>query len=126
MRTAVGPVGQFPIDVPTPVTAGGEALIVVRTSNGDDEVCVVLDKCPHLGLRLTRGPRGDYHDGVITCPWHNSSFDVCSGENLDWTPGVAGVKTPRWSQRLLAMGKAPAPLQTFAATVEDGQVVVDL
>ncbi|HRV67205.1 MAG TPA: Rieske (2Fe-2S) protein, partial [Candidatus Nanopelagicales bacterium] len=88
-------------------------------------VCIVSDRCPHAGLSLSRGPRGGYEDGVITCPWHNSRFDVCSGENLDWTPGVAGVKAPKWSRRLIAMGKSPAPLTVLAASVKDGQVVVD-
>jgi nitrite reductase/ring-hydroxylating ferredoxin subunit len=42
------------------------------------------NRCPHLGFSLTRGPGGlKYEDGVVQCPWHNSRFNVCTGENLD-------------------------------------------
>ena len=126
MRTVVGQLADFPLDTPTPVKAGDTALVVVRRSADPESVCVVLDKCPHLGLSLSRGPRGGYRDGLITRPWHNSEFDVCSGENLDWAPGFAGVKVPGWSRRLIAMGKQPSPLHTYSASVEDGQVVIDL
>jgi nitrite reductase/ring-hydroxylating ferredoxin subunit len=123
MRTVLGPVSQFPLDTPTTAHVADQQVVVVRRSH--DEVCVFLDHCPHMGLRLSRGPRGGYADGVITCPWHNSEFDVCSGENLDWAPGFAGVKVPGWSRKLIAMGRKPAPLTTFDARVEDGSVVVD-
>ena len=125
MQTQLGPIKDFPLDRPTAVTIEGETYLVIRTSQSPDEVCIVRDRCPHAGLSLSRGPRGGYEDGVITCPWHNSRFDVCTGENLDWTPGVAGIPAPKWSRRLIAMGKSPAPLTVLAASVRDGQVVVD-
>ena len=125
MSTSLGRLDSFPLDTPTAVKADGTTYVVVRRSQAPDEVCVVLDKCPHAGLSLTKGPRGGYEDGVITCPWHNSRFDVCSGENLDWTPGVAGISMPGWSRRMIAMGRAPAPLTVIEATVTDGTVVID-
>ncbi len=125
MPTTLGPLTDFPIDEPTPVTIDGDKYLVIRPSENPDEVCIVSDRCPHAGLSLSRGPRGGYEAGVITCPWHNSRFDVCSGENLDWTPGFAGVTAPKWSRRLIAMGKSPAPLTVLATSVRDGQVVVD-
>jgi nitrite reductase/ring-hydroxylating ferredoxin subunit len=125
VTTDLGPLTDFPVDEPTRVMIGDEAHLVIRRSQSPDEVCVVRDRCPHAGLSLSRGPRGGYADGVITCPWHNSRFDVCSGENLDWTPGVAGVPVPGWSRRLIALGKSPAPLTVRPASVVQGHVVVD-
>ena len=125
MQTQLGSIKDFPLDRPTAVTIDGETYLVIRTSQSPDEVCIVRDRCPHAGLSLSRGPRGGYEDGVITCPWHNSRFDVCTGENLDWTPGVAGIPAPKWSRRLIAMGKSPAPLTVLASSIRDGQVVVD-
>ena len=122
--TTLGHLDDFPLDTPTTVKADGESYVVVRRAQSPDEVCVISDKCPHLGLSLTSGPRGGYADGVITCPWHNSRFDVCTGENLDWAPGFAGIKAPGWSRRLIAMGKAPKPLTVAPASVRDGQVVL--
>jgi nitrite reductase/ring-hydroxylating ferredoxin subunit len=125
MTAVIGALGDFPLDSATPAKADGKSYVVVRSSEAPDEVCVVVDKCPHAGLSLTKGPRGAYSDGVITCPWHNSRFDVCSGENLDWTPGVAGITAPKWSRKLIALGKSPAPLTVVPARVEDGNVVID-
>jgi nitrite reductase/ring-hydroxylating ferredoxin subunit len=125
VTTSLGPLAGFALDTPTRVKADGETYVVVRRSESPDEACVVLDKCPHAGMSLTKGPRGGYEDGVIVCPWHNSRFDVCTGENLDWTPGFAGISAPSWSRKLIAMGKAPAPLTVVPVSVRDGQVVVD-
>lgn len=125
MATSLGPLNEFVLDTPTRVTIDGEACLVVRRTESPDEVCVVRDRCPHAGLSLSRGPRGGYDNGVITCPWHNSRFDICSGQNLDWTPGFAGLKAPAWSRGLIAMGKSPAPLTVLSASVIDGEVVVD-
>jgi nitrite reductase/ring-hydroxylating ferredoxin subunit len=125
MTTQLGPLTDFVVDKPTRVTIDDEAYLVIRRAQSPDEVCVVRDRCPHAGLSLSQGPRGGYEDGVITCPWHNSRFDVCTGENLDWTPGFAGIRAPGWSRRLIAMGKSPAPLTVLPASVRAGQVVVD-
>ena len=125
MTTSLGPLSGFPVDAATPVKAGGTGYVVIRSSEAPDEVCVVVNRCPHAGLSLTSGPRGGYADGVITCPWHQSRFDVCTGENLDWTPGVAGIPAPRWSRKLIAMGKSPAPLTVVPARVVEGDVVLD-
>lgn len=126
MPTTLGRLADFELDHPTAVTADGTSYVVVRRSEQPDEVCVVVNKCPHAGLSLTKGPRGGYADGVITCPWHQSTFDVCSGANLDWTAGLAGIPAPRWSRKLIAMGKAPAPLDVVPARVTDGEVVIDV
>jgi nitrite reductase/ring-hydroxylating ferredoxin subunit len=125
MTTQLGPLADFVVDQPTPVTIDGEAYLLIRRAESPNEVCVVRDRCPHAGLSLSRGPRGGYENGVITCPWHNSRFDVCSGENLDWTPGFAGLNARVESCRVIALGKSPAPLAVLAVSVRDGQVVVD-
>lgn len=104
------------------VDAGGTAVIVGRAGDG---LCAAHNKCPHLGFSLTRGPGGThFEDGVVTCPWHNSRFDLATGENRDWAPGVAGKDLPRWSHRLIALGRKPAPLTTYEVTVEGDDVYV--
>jgi nitrite reductase/ring-hydroxylating ferredoxin subunit len=125
MTTSLGRLDDFALDTPTPVQVDGKTCLVIRRSEAPDEVCVIPDACPHVGLSLTKGPRGGYADGVITCAWHNSRFDVCTGENLDWTPGVAGIRVPGWSRRLVALGKAPTPLEVLPVSVIEGEVVLD-
>lgn len=119
----LGKLDDFADGALVPVEVGGGSYLVAREG---DEVCVVRDKCPHLGLPLSKGRGGiQYADGVVRCPWHNSRFTVCGGENLDWVSGVAGVKTPGWSTKLIGMGRKPSPLTTYEARVEGGYVVID-
>ncbi len=80
---------------------------------------------PASGFSLTRGPGGlRYEDGVVQCPWHNSRFDVSTGENLDWVFGFAGRTVPRWSRSVIALGRKPHGLDTLSPTVRDGIVYV--
>jgi len=123
-RVRIGSVGDFAPGTLTEVEVDGRKLLVARDEQG---VCAVQNRCPHLGLSLTSGPGGRrYEDGVLQCPWHNSRFVVRTGENLDWVPGVAGRSVPRWSQRLIAVGRKPAPLTTVPVVVQGEDVLVEL
>jgi nitrite reductase/ring-hydroxylating ferredoxin subunit len=120
----VGPLSHFPDGELTGVEADGHRLIVARKGN---EVHVARNRCPHLGFSLTRGPGGlRYEDGVVQCPWHNSRFDVCTGENLDWVTGFAGRRIPIWSRSLIALGRKPRGLDTVLTTVRDDDVYITI
>lgn len=93
----------------------------------DGSLYAARNHWPHLGFSLTKGPGGRrFANGDVTCPWHNSRFDLCTGENRDWTPGFAGKDMPRWSRRLIALGKKPAPWTTYPVTVEGENVFVEV
>ena len=99
--------------------------VVVGLAGGT--LCAARNRCPHLGFSLTKGPGGPtYDDGQVVCPWHNSRFDLATGENLDWTPGFAGRDMPRWSRRMIALGKKPSSLTTYAVVVDGEDVYVEL
>ena len=118
----VGPLSDVPDGALTGVVVGGHRLIVERRG---DEVHVARNRCPHLGFSLTRGPGGlRYEDGVVQCPWHNSRFDVRTGDNLDWVTGFAGRRVPSWSRMLIGLGRRPRGLDTLSATVRDGDIYV--
>ena len=120
----IGRVADFPAGAVTEVDVEGTTVIVVQDAEG---LCAARNKCPHLGLSLTSGPGGrHYEDGVIQCPWHNSRFVVRSGENLDWTPGIAGRSVPAWSRKVISAGRKPAPLTTYTVVVEDDEVFIAL
>jgi nitrite reductase/ring-hydroxylating ferredoxin subunit len=102
------------------VDAKGTKLLLTRVK---DEVHAVENKCPHLGLSMSRGR---VEKGVLRCPWHGSTFDVCSGKNLDWITGVLGVPVPRWTSRLIALGQSPAPVRTFPVEEDGGALYVVL
>ena len=81
------------------VEVEGVPVLVSRSEGG--EVCAIANTCTHRGGPLNEGKR----DGsVVTCPWHGSRFDLCSGEVL---------------QR-----PAREPQQRFEARVRDGWIEV--
>lgn len=98
------------------VDVGGRSIALTRF---DGVPRAFENKCPHLGLALARGK---VEGGAITCPWHGSRFDICSGKNLDWVNSVLGLSMPAWSHRMIAMGKKPANITTFAVSENEGKV----
>lgn len=119
-RVMIGTVDEFEVGKLRTVNAEGTTVVVARNEAG---FCAVQNRCAHLPLPISAGK---YDGETITCPWHNSAFDACTGENKDWTPGVAGVSMPQWSRSLLAMGRKPAPLTTYPITEEDGKLYVEI
>ncbi|NDJ61331.1 MAG: Rieske (2Fe-2S) protein, partial [Chloroflexi bacterium] len=89
----------------------------------DGKVCVVRNQCAHLPVPLDGGKLAD---GAVVCPLHNSKFDMCTGANLDWTPGFAGVRAPAWSRRLIAMGREPQSLASYTVIENEDGVFVEL
>jgi nitrite reductase/ring-hydroxylating ferredoxin subunit len=102
------------------VQAAGKKVLLARI-NGTAHA--VIDRCPHMGMSLAKGK---LVDGVVTCPWHNSRFDFCSGRNLDWVSAVIGIPMPQWTHKAIAMGKSPAPLETLPIEEVGGEVFVSL
>jgi nitrite reductase/ring-hydroxylating ferredoxin subunit len=123
-RIRIGALADFADGELHTVEAGGTTLIVGMV---DGTPYAASNRCPHLGLSLSKGPGGTrFGDGQVTCPWHNSRFDLCTGENLDWATGFAGRDLPRWSSRLIALGRKPAPLTTHGVVVDGDDVYVEL
>ena len=80
---------QFRIDAVAP----GSALLVgdVAVFNVAGTFCATQGKCTHK-----QGPlkEGKLDGSTVTCPWHGSQFDVCSGAVLRG-PAVDPLKTYR-------------------------------
>jgi nitrite reductase/ring-hydroxylating ferredoxin subunit len=85
------------------VEIDGEPALVTRAANG--RVCAIAARCSHLGGPLDEGERdGD----VVTCPWHGSQFDVCTGEVV---AGPAVFPQPVYESRVSAGRIELRPLQ---------------
>lgn len=120
MRVKVGLANEWQVGQLRSVEANGVSIVVGRMETG---FCAVVNRCPHMGFPLGGGKLlGD----VIVCPWHNSKFNMCTGENLAWVTGVAGVSIPDWSRPIVALGRKAAPVKTYRATEEDGAVFVEM
>lgn len=121
-RIHIGNTSDMPASGAKVFTVNGTAIVVAKVNDG---YCAVINKCPHLGLPIAGG-KVDAQAGTITCPFHNSVFELCSGKNLDWVQGVVGVKTPDWSRKILAMGKSPQPIKAYTVAEEDGKLFVEM
>lgn len=75
------------------VQVGDAGVLVAKTAGG---ICAISATCSHLGGPLTEGEReGD----IVTCPWHGSKFDLCTGEVVA-APAV--FAQPRYEARIVA------------------------
>ena len=68
------------------VSANGLHLAVF---NVEGKYYAVKNECPHAGGPLCEG---ELADGVVTCPWHGSKFDVRTGAIVNG-PAAAPAKT---------------------------------
>ena len=81
--------GEFRVaDVPP----GGALLVgAVAVFSVAGRLCAIQAACTHAGGPLNEGPL----DGsTVTCPWHRSQFDVCTGAVVRG-PARQPVKTYR-------------------------------
>ena len=79
------------------VELNGQEYALFR--NGKAAHCVTAE-CPHEGAPLADG---DFENGVVTCPWHQWTFNTCSGCSID----------PQGND-----------VQAFATKVEEDQVYI--
>lgn len=96
--TAVADEGDLPADGALVVQAGDTEIALFRQ---DGWICGIAERCTHRGAPLHRG---EVKNGRVTCPWHGSEFDVCSGSVL--------------------RGPATAPQQAYETRVQDGRIEV--
>ena len=100
-------------------SANGKSVIVAKVG---DKYCAIANKCPHFGLPLAKGK---FENGVITCPFHGSKFEVCTGKNVEWVESFVGIPLPNIAKKAIAMGKAPTDVANFAVTQEGSDLFID-
>jgi 3-phenylpropionate/trans-cinnamate dioxygenase ferredoxin subunit len=92
----------------------GENVLVFKLEDG---YYATQSTCTHLFLPLKKGK---IIDGCkVQCPFHRAEFDIKSGEVAKWAnfpPGIQLVNTVRKEKAL----------KTYAVSVEDGDVFVEL
>lgn len=71
---AIGKSTDFPEGKLCKAQAGDMPLAVLRTTKG---LFAISALCSHAGGPLEEGSLAET---VVTCPWHNSKFDVCTGK----------------------------------------------
>jgi 3-phenylpropionate/trans-cinnamate dioxygenase ferredoxin subunit len=101
------PIDVVPADELPPgslkIVSVGSLRIGVYNLNG--KLCAIEDRCSHDDGPLCEGDY-DPEEGVVVCPRHGATFDICSGRPLTLP--------------------AYEPVETFPVRVEDGIVKVDV
>ena len=100
--------------------ANGQSVIVAKVG---DKNCAIANKCPHFGLPLAKGK---FENGVITCPFHGSKFEICTGKNVEWVESFVGIPLPGIAKKMIAMGKAPTDVASFTVTQEGIDLFIDV
>jgi 3-phenylpropionate/trans-cinnamate dioxygenase ferredoxin subunit len=94
------------------VPLDGHEFLVARAG---DEYFVADSRCPHMGGHL---PDGTLESTILTCPRHNSQFDLRDGHVVQWTD---------WEGATLSIAKLlrhPRPLRTYAVKIEEDTILV--
>ena len=97
----------------------GKSIIVAKVG---DKHCAIANKCTHFGLPLARGK---FENGVITCPYHGSKFEICTGKNVGWVENFIGIPLPDIAKKAIAMGKTSTDVASFTVTQEGNDLFVD-
>ena len=100
-------------------SANGQSIIVAKVG---DKHCAIANKCPHFGLPMAKGK---FENGVITCPFHGSKFEICTGKNVEWVESFVGLPLPNIAKKMIAMGKAPTDVASFTVTQEGNDLFID-
>jgi 3-phenylpropionate/trans-cinnamate dioxygenase ferredoxin subunit len=92
---------------------GNKEVLLARVG---DSFYAADNRCPHMGGKLSEGK---LEKTVVTCPRHNSRFDLTDGHVVRWTD---------WSGVLLSLSRvvrAPRPINTYRVRVEGGKILVE-
>ena len=90
----------------------GHEMLVAHVGG---EYFITDARCPHMGGHLKDG---ELAGTVVTCPRHQSKFDLRDGRVLLWTD---------WEGITLDIGKLlrhPRPLRTYAVRIDGDSVLV--
>jgi nitrite reductase/ring-hydroxylating ferredoxin subunit len=119
-KTKVATTAETSADQVLKANANGQSVLVAKVG---DKYCAIANKCPHLGLPMAKGK---FENGVVTCPFHGSKFEICTGKNVAWVDSVVGIPLPGVMQKMMAMGKGPTDVACFGVTQEGDDLFVDV
>jgi 3-phenylpropionate/trans-cinnamate dioxygenase ferredoxin component len=96
------------------IQAGGKEILVAK-ANGQFYASELF--CPHMEADLSQG---NLRGTILTCPMHNSQFDLRDGHVIRWTD-LSGVVLAYAKK-----GRPPRSLKCFPVRVEGEKVLVSL
>ena len=118
-KTKIATTSDVSADKVLKTRANSQSVLVAKV---DDKYCAIANKCPHLGLPLAKGK---FENGVITCPFHGSKFEMCTGKNVEWVESFVGIPLPGAAKKMMAMGKTPTDVASFIVTQDGEDLFID-
>jgi nitrite reductase/ring-hydroxylating ferredoxin subunit len=118
-KTKIATTADVSVDNVLKANANGQSILVAKVG---DQYCAIANKCPHLGLPMAKGK---FANGVVTCPFHGSQFEICTGKNVEWVDSVVGIPLPGVAKKMMAMGKGPTDVASFRVTQEGEDLFID-
>ncbi len=109
---------------PGTVRRAGDRAVGNRGSRGEDRYFAVSRRCRHQLADLSEGSIDA--DGCLVCPWHQSRYDVRTGEMVEGPKGFLGYHgpTPGYTQLVAAYSRI-LRLRVRRATREGDDVVLE-
>jgi nitrite reductase/ring-hydroxylating ferredoxin subunit len=91
--------------------------------DGEDRYFAVSRRCRHQLADLSEGTVDA--DGCLVCPWHQSRYDVRTGEMVEGPRGFLGYHgpTPGYTQLVAAVGRLARLRVRWATRVGDDVVL---
>lgn len=135
-RHVVAAVGEIPENGSKLVTVKGRDIAVFHVAG---EYFALTDRCPHEGGSLCAGKliglvrsqepgQYDYsrpHE-MLQCSWHGWEFDIRTGQSY-CDPGSIRARTYQVTvEPGDALAKGPFVAETFAVSVEDRYIVLEV
>lgn len=126
------------------IAPGGRKIVTVHgreigVFNVNDEYYALINRCPHEGAELCRGPvlarfeadrPGDYrlthHGEMLRCPWHGWEFDIKTGQSWCHPESVKARNFPVDVVPGEALAKGPFVAETVPVSVDRTYIVVEL
>lgn len=108
----VAPVSEFQEGTLNKVMVGDTGILLAKV-NGHMYATELL--CPHLEADLSEGTLSG---PILTCPMHNSQFDIRDGRVLRWTD-LTGIVLA-----IARKDRPPRPLKCYPVQVEGDTVLV--
>ncbi|HET6320124.1 MAG TPA: Rieske (2Fe-2S) protein [Chloroflexota bacterium] len=136
MKVVVGTVDEIPPGSRKIVDVGGRSVGVFNVRG---EYFALLNRCPHQGGPLCRGnthgllvsgPVGQYDyrrpGEMLRCPWHGWEYDMRTGQSWFDPRGVLVRTYDVTIEPGVELQKGPYVAETFAVSVEQQYVLVEI
>jgi class 3 adenylate cyclase/nitrite reductase/ring-hydroxylating ferredoxin subunit len=115
------PEAELPMGERIIVTRDDFDLLLIRTTQA---IYALNNACPHLHLPLKDSEI--IEPEVIVCRWHESRFDLKTGEVRAWCAALNPDGSPKGFEFVGDVSKNRTPLKPFPARIADGFVWVAL